>query len=243
MAVARSAGRRRLRLLLGLLAAVAACAAMLVVLHSPLMEDRHIVVSGDAHVGRGEVLAAAGLASPLPMIDVSPTSAVRGLDRLPWVKSASVSRQWPWTVRVQVLSRVPVGQVADRSGWALVDGSGRVLETSPAQMHGWITISGVPAGGAPASFLAAGAAPELQVARSLGARLRSVVSVIAAQPGGGVDLLLDGGARVRLGGIADLAEKLLALRTIYEQVDLSGIGTIDLSVPGAPTLTPASSHG
>jgi hypothetical protein len=44
-----------------------------------------------------------------------------------------------------------------------------------------------------------------------------------------------------LGTTAGLAEKMTSLRTIIDEVNLTGITQVDLRVPDRPTLTPSAS--
>lgn len=75
------------------------------------------------------------------------------LERLPWVKSASVSRVLPTGIAVQVVERVPQALVRTGAGNMLVDGDGFVIAPAkekeaefPFVMTGWTEVKSEAAG-------------------------------------------------------------------------------------------------
>lgn len=137
----REEGRRRLRLLVALVAVLAVVGAGFAVLHSPLMRVRHVRVAlGAVPAGSGltvgQIKAQAGLDRERLMVDVSTGSETRLIEQLPWVASARVERDWPGTIRIAVTARHAVAKV-DRvpgqtaSGVAVLDATGRVLALLP----------------------------------------------------------------------------------------------------------------
>ena len=121
-------------------------------LHSPAFKVRDVVVRGNFHTSRSEVVAAAGLGEgrgDTLMLDAGSPTARRAVEALPWVGAVWFRRDWPWTVVVTVKERVPaaiveapgapsLGGTADkapsalgtpsgRAKWDEVDVSGRVL--------------------------------------------------------------------------------------------------------------------
>ncbi len=125
---------------------------------------------------------------------------------------------------------------AGESGFALVDGDGRVLETSAEPPAGYVLLANVPAPGAPGATLDASAADALSVARVLPPTLRPKVSTVVLQPDG-VDLRLIAGGRVRLGAATDLVPKLAAADTVLSEADLTELCVVDVRVASAPSLT------
>ena len=105
--VTRQQGRRRLRLVGIVVAAVALVFGGWCLLHSSLFSARAITVVGATHETAAQIEAAAGLATHPPLLDVQTGAAAKGIERLPWVRSASVSVHWPDGVRVVVTERVP----------------------------------------------------------------------------------------------------------------------------------------
>jgi hypothetical protein len=78
----------------------------------------------------------------------------------------------------------------------------------------------------------------LAVAAALPEAAAARVAAVAPGPEPGEVLLAlrDGGV-VRLGPAADLGDKLVAVVTVLEQVDLTCLATLDVRVPSAPAVT------
>ena len=109
----RAEGRRRLKILLSFLVAAAVVGACVGLLFSPVFRVRDVVVIGNTHTPRAEVLAAAGVAAgdrTVLMVDSGPPSARRALDSLPWVAGATFERRWPWTLVIRLTERSPVAR-------------------------------------------------------------------------------------------------------------------------------------
>ncbi|MGH9307217.1 MAG: cell division protein FtsQ/DivIB [Acidimicrobiales bacterium] len=247
IAVARSAGRRRLRLLVWGLSTVLAIALALAVLHSPIVGVRHVRITPSSHLSVATLAASAQINKGEPMVDISTTATQDRIDALAWVARSRVRLQWPSTVVVNVVERIPVAKVPAKAGqWSVVDSTGRVLEVTNAPPAGLVTIAGVdqtvPAG----SNLNGSAAPALAVAAALvsdiPASVRTQVLSINEVGGGQVELHLAFGGLAQLGGTDQLAEKLRSLSTVLARVNLVGVTAIDVSVPQAPTVTRQGSH-
>jgi POTRA domain, FtsQ-type len=246
----RAEGRRRLRALVAGCCALALAGAGFGVLHSPLLEVRHIEVAGNKHTPRAEILRAAGLSKRgVLMIDAGPRRAVNAVEALPWVARVSFARRWPWTLVVRVLERSPSALVQSGDTTDVVDGTGRVLEA-------------VPRGGAlpflPSVLGATLAAPGRTVmpkAPTTQADLGELLLAAKSAPlalgerhlslswsgaGGLVAHLAGTAATVLLGDPTRLSYKLGVLAEIATDVKLSGYSLVDLTVPARPALTPLS---
>ena len=96
--------------------------------HSSLSSARTVVIAGAVQTPRSEILAVTGLDREPPLIDVDTGAMQRRLERLAWVGSSSVRREWPRRSR----SRSSRGRRSRRRGSraggdALLDATGRVL--------------------------------------------------------------------------------------------------------------------
>jgi len=256
-------GRPRLLALVVVAIVVAVVAAGVGALRSPLLAVRQVRVVGAVSTPVPEVTRAAALDHRL-MMDVRAHTVAQAVDRLAWVAHASVSREWPSTVKITVRERSPVAIAAapaDRAGagpsgpdaataapaastraaTVLVDGSGRALGPAPSGTA-LPVIEVDPRGGAAASLPRPGTAvgpayrPGLTVAAALPRALIGRVVTIAVGADGGVRLALAGGASAIIAAPTDLGPKLGALTTILDQTK-SVSGTIDVRVPAAPVLT------
>jgi len=236
VAVARAAGRRRLRLVLAAAGLAAVIGGGLALLHSPLLAARVVRISGASHTPRPAVLAASGLSGRPPLIDVGPAAVAARLEALPWVATASVRRQWPDGVRVALTERTPVAVVVAGGETALVDASGRVLARSVQQPSGTFRILAPAPLPAPGADLPPSDRPLLAVANGFPASLAPAVRAIEERAGG-VDLVLAAGPLVELGPQPRPGAQAVALATLLARVGLAGVVAIDLRVPTAPVLT------
>ena len=166
--VTRQQGRRRLRLV-GIVVAVALVGFLgWCLLHSSLFSARAITVVGATHETAAQIEAAAGLSTHPPLLDIQTGAEVKGIERLPWVRSASVSVHWPDGVRVVVSERVPTLVMAAAAGqWAELDADGRVLAVVATRPPGLIEVGGPQAPGAPGSVLGAPDQLGLRIAATL----------------------------------------------------------------------------
>jgi cell division protein FtsQ len=260
--VRRDAGQRRLRRVTLILLVVALLVGAAAASRSPLLDVDRVTVEGQAHTTAEEVRreAEVQLGDPLVSIDVD---AVRErVERLPWVDRATVTRRWPSTVNVQVTERVAAALVSvTGSHGALVDAEGRVLSierTVPPAADGPDGTGTAPEGGAGAPAGAQPSVPEglalltgvggplveggvlegpareaLDVALAVGERLPGVVTSVSVE----LEAELAAGGVVRFGDADRVDDKVTALKTVLEQVDLACLAVLDVTVPGSPALT------
>lgn len=243
--VLRAQARRRGRNALFVLAILAVVAGGWFLLHSRLFSARVVTVVGSVHTPVATVVRAAGLESAPPLLDVG-AQATAGVERLPWVQSAQVTREWPDGVRVDVHERVPVAVVAggaSPSDLFLVDRSARVVAAVKKPPSGLVEISGGPAPGPPGSVIARDRGA-LEVVASLPKAFSHQVKGVRAQAGGDVSVLLGSAITVELGPPTDLAAKYEDVAAILSGAQLVQGDVIDVSAPGAPVVqapgTPAS---
>jgi cell division protein FtsQ len=165
------------------------------------------------------------------------------VDPIPGVRSFTIDRAFPHTLRVTVKREVPVLVVRQVPGRAafLVGASGRVLRLLPHSRLShlprlWVTKQvPVQVGAALPTQLAAAATA---LAPLQGAALPGGVSSVRV----GKDeltLTLGGGLQVLLGDTGDLRLKLAIARRILTQTGaaLGGAGYLDVSVPLRPVLS------
>jgi cell division protein FtsQ len=241
--------RRRLRLrarlkALGLLVVIAALSAgVLALAHSSLLAARNLVLSGTTPYSPAEIRQAAGITVKTPLVDIEDRASARAIERLPWVKSASVLRQLPDTVRVRLSERTAAAVVeAKESGkpvfW-LVDGDGRVL--------GSVARSGLVALRGPVGSLVPGVTldPEgrwaAEVAAASPPSLIAQTAGITVNSDSQVAMLMRSGSKALLGGPTQLPAKLVALATMLRDAQIKGGTIIDVRVPQFPTLTQSQS--
>lgn len=253
--VARDTGRRRLRRLAAVVAAMGAVAVGWGLTQSPLLDVDAVAVEGAARTGERAVVDATGIVAGTPMVGLDLAAAERAVATLPWVAEVSVRRSWPGTVRVALEEWAPAGALPVPDGadvWMLVSAGGHLLERVVELPAGVLVVEGLGRPGEPGTLLPTAEAP-LRVATAvpevLTPRLRAVrvarsgeLEVVVAADDGAVEA---GGTEVvaRLGPPVDLEEKLVALATVVDHADLGGSPLIDVRVPTSPVLTHPETRG
>lgn len=240
IAVKREEGRRRLRVLVSVAAAVATGAAGWLLTRSPLLDVDHVRVEGAVHVRPAAVVAAAGLRRGMAMTDVRDRAAAARVSRVPWVATAKVRRDWPGTVVITVRERKPVATVrAVGGGWMLVDRTGRFLAPVPTPVDALVAIEGTPPAGRPGGRLAPPAMGALAVAAAIPPERVGQTRVVALLADGTIELRLvpvgaGPGGVVRFGPPDRIREKLVATYTVLDNTDRRGLAVLDVTVPDAP---------
>ncbi|MGH9024248.1 MAG: cell division protein FtsQ/DivIB, partial [Acidimicrobiia bacterium] len=164
-------------------------------------------------------------------------SARKGLEGVPWVARAAVTRHLPGTVRISVVEREPLATVARAAGGlALVDGSGRVLVDSGERPEGLPHLPGAPEPPAPGGFLEGNRQPLAAVA-ALSPELRRMVDT-SEEVAGLLVLRLRNGTEVRLGGPSELRGKAAALEAVLGSLGDRRVSYVDVRVPTAPAVGP-----
>jgi cell division protein FtsQ len=200
------------------------------------------VRGGNAEL-RGQVRDALAGELGTSLLRVNSGVVAAAVDPIPGVRSFTVDRAFPHTLRVTVKREVPVLVVRQVPGRAafLVAASGRVIRTLPHSRLShlprlWVTKQ-----------------VDMQVGAALPAQLAAAATALAplrgaALPGGvssvrvgkdALTLTLGGGLQVQLGDTGDLRLKLAIARRILAQTGaaLGGTGYLDVSVPLRPVLS------
>lgn len=245
-------GARRLRWVAGLALIAFLAVSVIGLLNSDVFAVENVTVDGVDRDLAEQVYRATRIEPGQPLIDVDEGVAARAVEELPWVRSADVARAWSGTVTVLVEPRVTLFALAvpDGSGYVGLDRDGvqvrRVSaelivdsplasdggegEASVPLIHGLVVEPDPGAIGPPEAALA------INFLVSAPDSMRTLVQRME---------LVDGALHLRLvtGGVADLGDsrqlgaKYQALETILNQVDLDCLGTVDVSVPTAPSVT------
>ncbi len=238
--VRRTEGRRRFRVLVGSTAVVALGVGGWASTGSSLLDIDRIVVVGAVHTLPDEARFASGLRRGERLLDVDENGVRRGVEALPWVEHASVSRRWPGEIRIRLDERRPVAFTVSQAGnAALVDATGRVLEWADVPPPGLGALTGLPPAGPAGTALTPEGVAALAVAAALPQELRGrTAGVLPAEGGRGeVDIRLSPDGVVRVGPPEDLQRKFDAIRAVLAQVDLQNLAVLDVRRPDSPVLT------
>jgi cell division protein FtsQ len=243
-ALKKAEGRRRLALL---------CLAVVVVLapggYWLLANSSAFAVSGVSVSGGGALLsaevrqAAVGAVGGRSLLQVDAGSIERAVERLPYVRSATVDRAFPHTLSIRITTYRPVAAVRSGKAAYLVSSDGRVLDTDvPAKSrlpvirvaHGLVLTPGahVPAGGIVAALGVLRAVPH-----AFTHRVGHIHKLMTSDAG--IVAVIGRGLQVRLGSSAQLDLKLqVAVRVLrsMQTATRSALGYVDVSVPGRPAL-------
>ena len=241
--VTRQLSRRRVRTVLAVAAVALLAMIAWMLLHSSLFSARAVSVVGATHETTAQIEAAAGLVHHPALLDFDTTTAVRGLERLPWVRAAWVHVEWPDGVRVVVSEQVPTLAMPLAGGrWAELSSGGRVLAIvgAAARPPGLIALNGPQPAGIPGSTLGAPDRVGLEVAATLPASFRAQVTAVNVETsasGDWVQLTMTTPILVDIGDASQLTAKYEDVTTMLANVTLHNGDIIDVSVPGAPTVT------
>lgn len=231
-------GRTRVRRgralqLAGALTTVAVLAWLLFA--GPVLAVRAVTVDGLVTLPAQRVREAAGIGSGTPLLRVDVGTAQARVARLPQVAKVEVTRDWPDSVVITVVERVPVAVVGEAGRRSLVDADGVLFDRVPG---------GSPAGVVPLDVAAPG--PEDPATRAgvtaiaaLPAAVREQVAAAAAGGPDDITLTLADGTVVRWGDASESRAKSAALVGLLEQIRsgaLGPAGTIDVSTPDAVVL-------
>ncbi len=136
IAVMRAKGRRRLRILLSAVSVLLAGAAVWGVSQSPLLDVDHITITGSGPTQIAEIYDSTRLETGQAMLFLDLDQIADTVSDLPWVKSAAARRDWPATVHIDVVPRVPAAVVPTENGLsALIDSSAYVISWAQNRLH------------------------------------------------------------------------------------------------------------
>jgi cell division protein FtsQ len=182
-------------------------------LGSSLLVVRHVDVTGNHLVPAAQVRDAARISAGQPLVRVDTAAAVRRVERIRAVLSATVSRSWPNTIVIAVRERTPGVAVAVAGGYDLIDEYGVTVRWAAHKPAG-LALLAAPPEPLPGS---ADVRSAVLVLRELPRALRrKVVSVSAASPTS-VTLRLSDGTTVVWGGTGQAAQKSAELAMLLRK--------------------------
>lgn len=225
-ALARSTVRGLKVLLWTALASVVAVALGLVLYFTPLMSARSVVVSGLVAVPQEQVLAAAAVAPGTPLLQIDTDAVAERVATIRRVATARVQREYPSTLRVTVVERVPVVVKDYPDGPHLFDRDGVDFATEPPPPTLPYLDADHPGPTDPATKAA------LEVMAALPPDVVAQVGRIAAPSVASIALTLTDGRVVVWGTNDRTDEKALKLAALLTRPG----HTYDVSSPDLPTV-------
>jgi len=237
VAVKRAEGRRRLRWILTAAAIVTVLGGGWLSTRSSLLDVDHFQINGVSMHPEVLVVEAASVERGTPLLDVDLGSVDSRVEALPWVKSAHSARQWPGTVRIDVVERVATAIVPAGEGvYALIDESGVVIAESPVGSAPDLPIIDIELV-ANVGEVDRASLPGLAVVSAMPVDLKPWVQKILVDPvSGKVGFDLVGSATAELGDQSLMVDKMESLRSVLARADLTCVASIDVSVADLPTI-------
>ncbi len=250
------------RLFIYALASAAVVAVAFVVVKiamDPAFQLGSVSVTGAGRTSEEEVLRAAALPAGRNVWFLDTASAAARVETLPWVRSASIERQWPNVVTIVIVERVAAARVellnagpkgpAPHEGstgpapqYALVDAELRVLavEQTDERDAGLPLLSVQPA---PPRLDSPGSdvrTPELAQALDAAQRLIRLgvrISEVESRPATGIGFTTASRLRVLFGTTDDLERKVALLAAISKRIaHPDEVAYVDLRSAAAPTV-------
>ena len=240
----REEGRRRLRVLVGVIGAASLLGIAFLVAHSPLLGADTVEVRGATLTGPAAVRAAARIGDGAPLLFLDEATIARRVEAIPEVDRAKVTTSLPNTVVISVTERQPVAWVRTSGSmpFATVDGDGRILRLSaaPPPLLAEVVRRGAPNAapvGTPGRRVAE--PTPFRGLRALPSALRLQVRSVA--PRGREWIMTIGGdppivGEIRFGPMTDMARKSESALAVIEELGRRGrrAASLDVSVPGSP---------
>lgn len=200
-----------------------------VVLSSPVFDVDRVIVTGADSATLVREVAEVPLGTPLVRVDVG---AVRErVATLEAIAAVQVRRDWPGTVRIDVVEREPVAAVPVEEGFRLVAADGTPYATVARRPRGVVPMV-VPPPGPSAEDPSTAAA--LEVLAEVGPPLRARISSVRALSPQRIVLGIASRRLVVWGAPGERAKEKTA--TAVALLRLPG-GTIDVATPGVATVS------
>ncbi len=231
--VAEDRARSNLGRLVRFLVLLAAVAGVVWFLQSPFLSVQRLVVRGAHRVDVERILSEHGVVEGRAMVTLRLDPARQALAADPWVASAEVAREWPTTVRVEIIEREAAASVRLSDGWWLVAADATVLErvdqsdpSLPSARFPGVTESDA------ADDLEVAGAVEYLAALPVNHRGGAVVRVGE----GGLVATVDG-FEVRLGGPFEMDSKAAVTAALLDS-GLDEGSVLTVVAPASPAVLP-----
>ena len=198
------------------------------------VDEVQVVLTGDGPLTAAEVVEVAGVSTGAPMVTVDLDALAARVRGLAYAAEVVVERDWPSTVRVWVVARLPVVSAVEPKGRiALLDAGGIVLE-HVARTDPLLPTIRVDRFGEPGSLVTR-IDPLLRAAEAVSPDLGAWI--LALSPAGhGVRAEMVGGVMVDLGLGEDYVDEMRSLATVLTWVELRCLESINVSIPQNPVV-------
>jgi cell division protein FtsQ len=234
--VARSRRRATVKVA-GLLGCVGIVWALAV---SPLLAAQEVHVEGLVNLTPAQIEAAGGFGVGTPLLLVRPDEVEARLEASPWIRSATVVRQFPQSISVTIVEREPVAAVARGSRWVTVDASGRAMQVTDVAPVGLPALTPADESEVTDVWLTGSARLAAGVIGFVPTAWRDAFSTWVIDDDGTLQARLDGGITVEFGVPARGQAKVVAALTVIAHSGRDRPGVLDVRVPEVPLWRGAS---
>jgi cell division protein FtsQ len=190
---------------------------------SPVLGVRTVHVEGLSFLDASEVREAAGVLNGTPLTRVDVDGVAQRIGALPAVETVDVSRDWPSTLRITVVERVPIGAIKRDNAFHLFDDKAVIFRTADAPPAGIVTVE------CQADNLIKGAVTVIQ---ALTPQLRGELLRLSIDGPAGITLVLKKDRMVTWGDATQSELKAKVATALLKQKG----GRIDVSVPEIVTI-------
>lgn len=211
--------RIRWRRILIALGVVGLVAALVAVYESPLLRVQNVEISGTNVVDAAKVKALAPIQGE-SMLRLDTTAIQEQIAFLPMVKSVTITRHWPQTVRIQVTERTPWGYWKVGDTQYPIDADGVVVDgVKPPDNAPVITDLSNPVRLVPGDHVDSDAVMLTQaLLAQVPAKLKLNIASLEYSPAAGLALVTDAGYRVVVGDSENMDYKLSVWQAIEGQL-------------------------
>jgi cell division protein FtsQ len=193
---------------------------------TPIMAARNVVITGLGAVTQDEVIAAAAVKQGTPLLQVNTDDVAERVATIRRVATARVQREYPSTLRITVVERVPVVVKDYPDGPHLFDRDGVDFATGPPPPNLAYLEADNPGPSDPSTMAA------LEVMTALPPEVAGQVARVSAPSVAAVTLTLGDGREVVWGTTERTEEKAQKLAALLTQPG----HTYDVSSPDLPTV-------
>jgi len=193
---------------------------------TPIMAARNVVITGLGSVTQDEIIAAAGVKQGTPLLQVNTDDVAERVATIRRVATARVQREYPSTLRITVVERVPVVVKDYPDGPHLFDKDGVDFATAPPPPNLAYLDTENPGPSDPATKAA------LAVMTALPPDVAGQVARVSAPSVAAITLTLGDGREVVWGTTDRTEEKAQKLAALLTQPG----HTYDVSSPDLPTV-------
>ncbi|WP_369974508.1 cell division protein FtsQ/DivIB [Nocardiopsis sp. FIRDI 009] len=211
---------------MALLVVALVCVVTWVLLGSRLLVVRDVAVTGLDRVSAEEVVAAVDVPTGTPLIRVDLEGGAERAESIELVESATLTRGWPATLRVEVVERQPLLAVRAGDEYRLVDGDGVRIEDSATRpgTHPVVRVTGEVEGNEAVRAAA-------DIVERAPDSLLAQIQLIDATETDEITLDLGDGSLVEWGDPSDTADKSAVLRVLMSEHPPQEGRVYDVSVP------------